>query len=65
MQATIDEGNNEWVVFVDFLLCGCLWETITAKGEFNVVEFDVGVRFSGKGLVGLEAFYEKNRKRDG
>ena len=42
LQATISEGNNEWVVFVNFPSCGCLWETIMATGEFNVVEFDVG-----------------------
>lgn len=32
-----------------------------AVGEFDVdLKFDVGVRFFGKRLVGMDAFYEKN-----
>ena len=57
----VHDGNNERGVFVDFLLCGCLWEIIMVVGKFDVdLKFDVGVRFFGKRLVGMEALCEKN-----
>lgn len=31
--------------------------------KIDVVEFDVGIRFFRKGLMGLEAFHEKNSQR--
>ena len=60
LPVAIGNGSNEWGVFGDFPLCNCFLETAMEVIEFNVVEFDVGITLYGKGLVGLEAFYEKN-----
>ena len=59
------DAINESIVYVNFLLCGYLWETVMTIGELYVVEFDVGSRFVGKGIVGQDAFYEKNVRPKG
>ena len=46
------DAINESIVYVKILLCGYLWETVMTIGELYVVEFDVGSRFVGKGIVG-------------
>lgn len=52
-----------WVgVFIDFLSCGGFLEMVIVVGEFEIVEFDVGIRYSQNGYVGLEASYENNVK---
>lgn len=41
-------------------LCCYLWETVMVVCEINLVGFDVCSGLVGEGVVGLEAFNEKN-----
>ena len=60
MPIASNDGNNEWGVFVNFPLCCHLWEMVMVIYEFVVVEVDVGNGLVGEGIMGLEAFVEKN-----